>query len=44
MFHKLVMENYLKETLQTNYLDMTNAYVKLGPKASSLADPNFKVL
>ncbi|XP_034239808.1 Bloom syndrome protein homolog isoform X2 [Thrips palmi] len=44
MFHKLVIEGFLKETLQTNYLDMTNAYIKLGPKASLLQDPSFKMM
>lgn len=43
LFHKLVIENYLKETLVTNYLDMTNSYLKLGPNAGKLLDKNFKV-
>lgn len=44
LFHKLIIENFLKETLQTNFMDMTNAYVKLGPKAASLSNPNFKMM
>lgn len=43
LFHKLVIENYLKESLQTNHLDMTNAYIKVGPKANELFTTNFKI-
>ncbi|XP_052127126.1 recQ-like DNA helicase Blm [Frankliniella occidentalis] len=44
LFHKLVIESYLKESLHTNHLDMTNAYLKVGSKAALLFDQNFKMM
>ncbi|XP_052121683.1 recQ-like DNA helicase Blm isoform X1 [Frankliniella occidentalis] len=44
LFHKLVIEDYLKESLHTNHLDMTNAYLKVGTKAGMLFDQNFKMM
>lgn len=44
LFHKLVIEDYLKEILHTNQFDMTNAYLKLGPNASKLFESGFQVM
>ncbi|XP_052126559.1 recQ-like DNA helicase Blm [Frankliniella occidentalis] len=44
LFRKLVIENYLKESLHTNHLDMTNAYLKVGSKAGLLSVQNFKMM
>ncbi|KAL1458129.1 hypothetical protein WDU94_008300 [Cyamophila willieti] len=36
LIHKLTLEGYLIEELVTNQMDIVNAYIKVGPKASLL--------
>uniref|UniRef100_A0A8D8WUX2 RecQ-like DNA helicase BLM n=2 Tax=Cacopsylla melanoneura TaxID=428564 RepID=A0A8D8WUX2_9HEMI len=36
LIHKLTLEGYLIEELVTNQMDIVNAYIKIGPKASLL--------